>query len=97
MAAATWALPVGILSTLCVLMFIFMWWWFPRTFRKGIRADMDRVDEDRRVREMSAAQQREQEGNIELGMGKTTGDGSAVHPPPYQPAVAYHPPAYTSY
>lgn len=50
MGVTAWALPVGVLGGLCVAMFVFIWWWFPRHYRKGIVADMKEVDE-RRQRE----------------------------------------------
>lgn len=44
--AKAWAIPVGVLGAICVAMFVFIWWWFPRHYRKGVTADMDRVDEE---------------------------------------------------
>ena len=57
MAPTTWALPVGILAALCVCMFVFIWWWFPRHYRKGIAMDMKEVDDARRARELSALEE----------------------------------------
>lgn len=52
------ALPVGILAALAVAMFIFICWWFPRHYKKGVKADMDEVDENRRHREAYELQAR---------------------------------------
>lgn len=48
-------LPVAVLASICVAMFVFMWWWFPRHYRKGVEMDMAEVDEARRQREWAAA------------------------------------------
>lgn len=48
------AVPAGILGAIAVVMFLFLFWWFPRHWQKGIRADMAEVDEARRQRELAA-------------------------------------------
>lgn len=50
------AVPVGVLAGLAVLMFIFMFWWFPRHWQKGVRMDMEEVDQARRERELTMSQ-----------------------------------------
>ena len=111
MGTASWALPVGILAGLCVLMFVFIWWWFPRAYKKGVRADMDRVDDDRRTREAYDAAQRDLEMQAdanaaagEHGDGtegpppQYTKDGTVATPAPVLPRTfKYTPQAYTSY
>lgn len=113
MSATTWALPVGILAGLCVLMFIFIWWWFPRAYRKGVKADMDRVDEDRRNRDAIEAAQRDLEMQADANAALETngGTGTDAPPPDYTKTAGeggqtvtapprtfkYTPPAYTSY
>jgi len=81
MGTASWALPVGVLAGICVLMFAFFWWWFPRHWAKGVQADIDEVDEARRQRELAA-----QGGDVELG-------AAAAKPKTF----TYTPPAYTAY
>lgn len=110
MGTTTWALPVGILAGLCVLMFIFIWWWFPRAYKRGVKADMDRVDEDNQNRAAYAAAQRDLEmqadanaaNGIEGGEGQPPGytkDGTIATPAPAAAPTTfkYTPPAYTVY
>ena len=79
-------------------MLLFIWWWFPRTWRKGVQEDIDRVDGERRARELRAAQQQEAEraaGDLEAG-----GDGAAVDSAAAGAAkkpFVYTAPAYTTY
>lgn len=84
------------------MMFIFIWWWFPRHYRKGVQMDMDRVVAERQARER--ALERSGEVNRDVEAGEDTA-------PPYEskttdatetslPAATtftYNPPAYTSY
>lgn len=111
MSTTTWALPVGILAALCVLMFAFIWWWFPRAYRKGVKADMDRVDEDRRNREAYEATQRDLELQADANAAMERNGGEDGAPPGYARTAdeggntvtappktfKYTPPAYTSY
>jgi hypothetical protein len=73
-------------------------------YKKGVRADMDRVDEDNRLRDIHDAQQRD----VEAANGTTTDpEGGIQSPPPAyggasQPGrlpttFKYTPPAYTAY
>lgn len=48
MTNAAAAVPAGVLGGICVICFIFIWWWFPRHYKKGMKLDMVEVDEDRR-------------------------------------------------
>jgi len=90
MGTASWAIPVGVLAALCSACFIFIWWWFPRHYQKGVQADMDRVDEERRQRELA---QQQMGGDVELG-----GEGANAATMPKKPTTfTYQPPAYTSY
>jgi hypothetical protein len=47
--------PVGVLAGLSVAMFIFIWIWFPRHWRKGVAMDQAIMDEERRQREIGLA------------------------------------------
>jgi len=84
---AIWAVPVGVLSAICVAMFVFIWWWFPRHYQKGVRADMAMYDEQRRQRELAEAEANMGTNNVSEVPAETTSK-----PPP-----AYTPPTYTSY
>ena len=43
MGASSWAVPVGVLAAICGVALIFVIWWFPRTWQKGVNADMTKV------------------------------------------------------
>lgn len=84
---------------------MFLWIrWFPKMYKKGVRADMDRIDEDLRLRAIHDDQQRALEaarGNPE------TGENDVKNPPPAYGAgiehgklptnFVYTPAAYSSY
>jgi hypothetical protein len=94
--------PVGILSGLCVAMFVFIWWWFPRTWKKGVKQDMDRIDEELRQRQEHQARQDLEAGNAAHGTAEELPagqDGMPAAPPPTKlpSTFTYRPPAYTSY
>lgn len=103
MASSTWAVPVGVLSALCAVMFIFIWWWFPRHYQKGVQMDMDRVVAERQARELAMQQAggvtRDEEAGVDTAppyenqAATVTTDTS----PPAATTLTYHPPAYTSY
>lgn len=103
MGTASWATPVGVLAGICVAMFIFIWWWFPRAYKRGVKLDMERVDEENRQRALYRAQQEDLEAGTEnpAAEGVVTADGEtapAPPPPAYKPTTfKYTPPAYTSY
>ncbi|KAJ9635595.1 hypothetical protein H2204_005769 [Knufia peltigerae] len=44
---ANWSssVPAGILGGLAGLMIIFIWWWFPRTWRKGVKQENAQLDD----------------------------------------------------
>ena len=77
------ALPVGILAALAVAMFIFICWWFPRHYKKGVKADMDEVDEDRRLRQAYEAQ---------MELQARAGAPPPVYEAKPQPRLTYVPP-----
>lgn len=54
------AIPVGTLVGLAVVMFIFIWWWFPRHYQKGIHKDMINADLERREMDEAVEQLRQQ-------------------------------------
>ncbi|KAI6873076.1 hypothetical protein KC318_g18653 [Hortaea werneckii] len=46
MGSKPWAIPVRIFAALIVLGLVFVWWFFPRYWMKGIRSDMKERDEN---------------------------------------------------
>lgn len=59
------AIPVGVLAALAVAMFVFMFWWFPRHWQKGVRMDMAEYDQARRERE-AAMEEGAAGGNVNV-------------------------------
>jgi formate hydrogenlyase subunit 3/multisubunit Na+/H+ antiporter MnhD subunit len=47
--------PVAVLASICVAMFVFVWWWFPRHYRKGVEQDMNIIDGERGERDAAHA------------------------------------------
>lgn len=45
MGSSSWAIPVGVLSAIVVLAFVFVWWWFPRAWLHGTREEIRAVEE----------------------------------------------------
>lgn len=62
MGTPTWAIPVGVLGGLIACMLVFMWWWFPRAWQKGVNSDVREasgpVGVDANVRELQRARNR---------------------------------------
>ncbi|KAK5941059.1 hypothetical protein PMZ80_006336 [Knufia obscura] len=83
-------MPVGILAGISILMFIFIWWWFPRHWRKGVAADMAEVDEARRHRDAAIIERATQRGIEGAAYGQEDGDSKEVAKPKltYVPPVA---------
>lgn len=86
------AIPAGILGAICVLMFAFIWWWFPRHYRKGMRMDMQEIEEDRRAREAYLARHpsmsttiSERQRDLEAGAANTGPVGEKQNLPPPMP------------
>ncbi|OCT53260.1 hypothetical protein CLCR_11070 [Cladophialophora carrionii] len=48
-------IPVAVLASICVVMFVFIWWWFPRHYRKGVADDMNIMDGERARRDATHA------------------------------------------
>ncbi|KAI1614570.1 hypothetical protein EDD37DRAFT_112181 [Exophiala viscosa] len=43
----SYAMPAGVLGGLCAGMILFIWWWFPRTWKRGVareNAELDALD-----------------------------------------------------
>jgi len=66
-------------------------------YKRGVRADMDRVDEDNRLRAAHTAQQEQQD--LEAASANAGEEGVQSPPPAYKhpSTFVYTPPAYSSY
>ena len=87
MGKAAWAVPAGVLGGIVLISLIFIWWWFPRQWKKGTAEEMAAVMEDKRQREARIAEA-VANGDLEAGQVPTE---------PARPTFVYQPPAYTSY
>lgn len=45
MGAASWAIPVGVLTGIVVLGFAFIWYWFPKTWQRGVNDEARIIEE----------------------------------------------------
>ncbi|KAK0101593.1 hypothetical protein ONS95_006756 [Cadophora gregata] len=81
--------PVAVLASIGVCMFIFMCWFFPRAWAKGVASDRAEFDEAKRRRELAEETAVGSETDVELGdVGGNRTAGRAV---PQMPA-RYVPP-----
>lgn len=97
MGTSAWAIPVGVLAGICAAGLIFVWWWFPRTWAKGNKAEMEAIEEDRRIRDAHVTRQMDAEQAVG-GDGAAAGEGGTTAPPAQHPSTfKYTPPAYTAY
>ncbi|KAE9376404.1 hypothetical protein N431DRAFT_435749 [Stipitochalara longipes BDJ] len=57
MVSNTVVVPVAVLASICICMFAFICWWFPRTWAKGIALDKReyRENAERRQRDLELA------------------------------------------
>ena len=94
MGTPSWAVPVGVLSAICITAFAFVWWYIPRAYKKGVKADMARVDASKAAAAQRALELRErgEEGDLEAGEGGK--EPVAAH---LKPGFKYTPQAYTAY
>ena len=51
MVGSSVVVPVAVLASICVAMFVFVWWWFPRHYRQGVEQDMNIIDGERADRD----------------------------------------------
>lgn len=93
MGTPSWAIPVGCLSAICFVALAFVWWYIPRAYKKGVQADMARVDASKAAAAQRAMELRErgedEEGDLEAGR-----EPVAAH---LKPGFKYTPQAYTAY
>ncbi|KAL7940235.1 hypothetical protein V8C42DRAFT_356373 [Trichoderma barbatum] len=61
--APSWVIPVASLSSLCGAAFIFVWWWFPRMWKKGTQQEIELAARERAERERYMQQR-----NLEAGL-----------------------------
>ncbi|KAL2072384.1 hypothetical protein VTL71DRAFT_11727 [Oculimacula yallundae] len=80
MAQKAFIIPVAVLSSICVCMFVFIWWWFPRAWASGDRSDRVEFEEAKRRRELAeeTAVGSDGETDIELGTRQPTNTGMDV-------------------
>ena len=96
MGAASWAIPVGVLGGIVVLSFIFVWFWFPRAWQKGVNADtaeidgaqgLDRDEQRRKNREVierftkARARERGEAVDDDVELGHRSAEGVSHMPP----------------
>jgi hypothetical protein len=92
MGTPSWAIPVGVLGGLCLACLIFIWWYIPRLYTRGVQADINRVAVEKAERERQAATLREANGeDTDLEAG-----GAQVVRPVVK-EFKYTPAAYTAY
>jgi hypothetical protein len=89
MGAPAWAIPVGVLGGLCLACLVFIWWYIPRLYTKGVQADINRVAQEKAERERQAAAVREAGGE------DTDVEARVVRPVVKE--FKYTPAAYTAY
>jgi len=70
--------PVVVLAVICVVMFVFVWWWFPRHYRKGVREDMIIMNEEQAGRDAIHAGLGGENGTIENARPKTLEEHIAI-------------------
>ncbi|KAL6787404.1 hypothetical protein J3E68DRAFT_431795 [Trichoderma sp. SZMC 28012] len=61
--APSWVIPVASLSCICGIAFIFVWWWFPRMWKKGTHEEFELAARERAERERYMRQR-----NLEAGI-----------------------------
>ncbi|KAH7370010.1 hypothetical protein BKA65DRAFT_544740 [Rhexocercosporidium sp. MPI-PUGE-AT-0058] len=85
----TVVIPVAVLASICVCMFVFMWWWFPRAWARGDASDRAEYDERKRQRELAeeTAVGSGDDTGIELGERTPRNTGVRVAPVGYVPPV----------
>ncbi|KAK4936523.1 hypothetical protein LTR10_022630 [Elasticomyces elasticus] len=43
-STVSYAMPAGVLGGLCAAMILFIWWWFPRTWKRGVAQENAELD-----------------------------------------------------
>ncbi|EHK21737.1 uncharacterized protein TRIVIDRAFT_81610 [Trichoderma virens Gv29-8] len=61
--APSWVIPVACLSAICGVAFVFIWWWFPRMWKRGTQQEMELLARERAERERYMQQR-----NLEAGI-----------------------------
>ncbi|PVH73708.1 hypothetical protein DL98DRAFT_519749 [Cadophora sp. DSE1049] len=83
--------PVAVLASIGVCMFIFMCWWFPRAWAKGDASDRAEFDEAKRQRELAEGTAVGSGGETDVELGDLGGNRTAGRAVPQMPA-RYVPP-----
>ena len=95
MGSTSWAVPVGVLGAIVVVGFLFVWWWFPRAWNRGVTKDQEEVN-------MVSGEEREEQRRANRAIierfararamerGEIVEDTSDAPPPPYKPTDNVH-------
>ncbi|KAK0310672.1 hypothetical protein LTR01_003826 [Friedmanniomyces endolithicus] len=93
MGVSSWVIPVAVLGAIVALGFVFVWWWFPRAWKKGDQSDINEVNrlngperEEQRRKNREIIDRHVRALAIERGEIVDDGEGGVGVPPP--------PPAY---
>ncbi|TKA61165.1 hypothetical protein B0A55_12057 [Friedmanniomyces simplex] len=92
MGAQSWVVPVAVLAAIVGVGLIFIWWWFPRAWKKGEQSDRDEVNRAAQGPEREAQRLKNREiierytRALAIERGEVVDDGERVTAPP--------PPAY---
>jgi hypothetical protein len=65
-----WAIPVGVLSAICISGLVFFCWYFPRAYNRGMQDDIAERDAAREARANGTVESsvRVQTGTVEVEM-----------------------------
>lgn len=86
-------LPIACLSGICAAMLVFIWWWFPKWYKKGVaqdQRDMDEVILERRALEAARAARAASEEDSSSREGQDQGDVEAQRHDSKTPVVNHH-------
>lgn len=80
MVDKTIVLPIACLSGICAAMLVFIWWFFPKWYKKGVAQDQRDIDEALRERReyieaAAAARRAANRSSGDSGDGDANGDG----------------------
>ncbi|KAH7395633.1 hypothetical protein BKA64DRAFT_674146 [Cadophora sp. MPI-SDFR-AT-0126] len=84
--------PVAVLSSICVCMFVFMWWWFPRAWARGDASDRAEFEAAKRQRELAEETAVGTDGETDVELGDVGGNRTAGRAVAPQMPARYVPP-----
>lgn len=85
---APWVIPISVLAAVVVIGLVFIWFWFPRAWTKGIRSDHAELDqlgapEREAQRAVNRAVIERFKRNVAMERGEVSGQPEYAPPPPY--------------